>query len=109
MIDNIFNISKRVVATTGCSLNSVISIRYNCEFKSTVIDTSDGLIIVCWNVRYPEQCTDIFDERDNLKIIKKYIGVHGFTQKKVAWILGMSQATVSLIMRKNGIEKKGDH
>lgn len=109
MIDNIFNISKRVVATTGCSLDSVIGVRYNREFKSTVIDTSDGLIIVCWNVRYPEQCTDIFDERDNLKIIKKYIGVHGFTQKKVAWILDISQATVSLIMRKNGIEKKGDH
>lgn len=109
MIDNIFNISKRVVATTGCSLDSVISIRYNRGFKTAVIDTSDGLMIVCWNVRYPEQCTDIFDEKADLKIIKKYIGVHGFTQKKVAWILDISQATVSLIMRKNGIEKRRDH
>ena len=109
MMDNIFNISRRVVATTGCNLTSVTAIKYNREFRSVVIDTSDGLMIVCWNVRYPEQCTDIFDEKDNLKIIRKYIGVHGFTQKKVAWILGISQATVSLIMRKNGIEKKGDH
>lgn len=109
MIDNIFNVSKMVVATTGCSLASITGIRYNRGFKTAVITTSDGLMIVCWNVRYPEQCTDIFDEKDNLKIIKKYIGVHGFTQKKVVWILDISQATVSLIMRKNGIEKKGDH
>ena len=48
---------------------------------------------------------DVFDDNDRIGMVKKYIGIHKFTQKKVAWITDSSQANISLIMKKYGIER----
>lgn len=105
MGDDILGIARKVISSCGCPIRTVNSIRYDYEFKTIVINTTDHLCIVCWNVKYPNQCTDVFDDNDRIGMVKKYIGIHKFTQKKVAWITDSSQANISLIVKKYGIER----
>lgn len=95
---DIFSIGRKVLATTGCGLNSVINIRSSKEFRSVTIETDDGFLIVCWNYLHPEQCTDIFNLDDKKEIIRRY-NMRGFAQTKIAWVMGLSQGTVSKMIK----------
>lgn len=105
MVDDILDITRSVISSCDCPIITVNSIRYDYEFKTIVINTTNHQCIVCWNVSYPDQCTDVFDDDDRIGMVKKYIGIHKFTQKKVAWIINSSQSNISLIMKKYGIER----
>ena len=95
---DIFTIAKRVLATTGCGLDSVENIRLNREYRSVSLETDDGFLIVCWNYFHPEQCTDIFNLDDRKEIVRKY-HMRGFAQTKIACMLDISQGTVSRLIK----------
>lgn len=95
---DIFSIGRKVLATTGCGLDSAINIRLSKKFRSVSIETDDGFLIVCWNYFHPEQCTDVFNLDDRLEIVRKF-NRRGFPQTKIAWVLGLSQGTVSKLIK----------
>ena len=95
---DIFTIGRKVLATTGCGLNSVTNIRMHKKYRSVSLETDDGFLIVCWNYFHPEQCTDIFNLDDRKEIVRKF-NMRGFAQNKIAWILNLSQGTVSKLIK----------
>ncbi len=95
---DIFTIGKKVLATTGCSLNSVINIKISKKFRSVSLETDDSFLIICWNYFHPEQCTDVFNLDDRKEIVKVF-NRRGFAQNKIAWVLGISQGTVSKLIK----------
>lgn len=95
---DIFSIGKKVLATTGCGLDSIINIRLSKKFRSVSIETDDGFLIICWNYFHPEQCTDIFNLDDRKEIVRKF-NRRGFPQTKIAWVLDLSQGTVSKLIK----------
>lgn len=98
VMNNIFVIGRKVLATTGCDLNAVISIKISKKYRSVSLETDDGFLIVCWNYLHPEQCTDVFNLDDRKEILTRF-NRRGFAQNKIAWILGLSQGTVSKLIK----------
>jgi hypothetical protein len=107
VMDNILDISRRVISTTGCMPSSMIEIRYNREFHALTIVTIDNLLIVCWNTRDPIHCTYVFDVADVVKMVKIFSERHGYVQRRIGWILNLSTPHIAKIMKENNI-RKGD-
>ena len=105
---DIFSIGRKVLATTGCGLDSTINIRLSKKFRSVTIETDDGFLVVCWNYFHPEQCTDIFNLDDKKEIIKKY-NMRGFAQTKIAWVMGLSQGTISKMIKEVENEQRSSN